>query len=98
MNLTSYLLAGFNILINNQVTISGTAIDCIFDHIQITNGRNYGPQMEDVCSVTVKTSDLEFPRNYLKKIVIIDGQTFEVIGISKGNATTILSLVTTNKL
>lgn len=94
MNLNNHLLAGFNVMANTTVTISGySSIDCIFDN----SGQAYKKDMLFVSDfetpIIVKTTDLPVSHKaVIGKIATLDGSQYRIERIKVGSATTFLFL------
>ena len=98
MNTDSYILAGFNVLINTSVIVSGETVDCVYNELSYSNRKDYTFVDESECSIMVRTKDLaNHPKNYLGKNVVVNDETWKIIKVKSGNVTSTFILASPNK-
>lgn len=101
MNFNTYLLAGFNILSNTTLTISGfEPIDAIFDNINMAHEKEFNYLEDFESPAIVRTQDLPVSKKTLigKHVVLgLDGNTYRVDRIRVGAATTFIYLNSKDK-
>lgn len=101
MNLDNYLLAGFNVMANTTITISGfSSIPCIFDGNAMNHEKNRLYVEDFDAPIIVKTSDL--PANHKSVIgklatLSLDSKVYRIDRLRVGGATTYLYLNSKNK-
>jgi hypothetical protein len=102
MDLTPYLLQGFNVLKNTTVTISGYAVamDAIFDNNNLAHDKQLTFLEDEQIPVIVKTLDLKQPYKDVigkKCVLALDGETYRIDSIRTGQATSFLYLNSKDK-
>jgi hypothetical protein len=94
MNFNNYLLAGFDILFNTTITISGyQPIDAIFDSMGQSHEKQYSFIEDFESPVIVRSNDLpDLKKTLIGKHVLLalDNQTYRIDRIKVGGATTFL--------
>lgn len=99
MNTDSYILIAFNTLKNNTATIGAVEYECIFDNGTYRDKKAFGFEAADDCLITVRSSELSADaRHFLKQLVTINGEVWEIIATKSGSATTQFTLSSPNKL
>lgn len=98
IDLTPYLLTGFNQLPKTSVTIGGSTIDCVFNTSTHNDQKVYGgfePDME--ATIAIQTSLLTNPKSLKGTTVTIEGESWRVLTVRYGVAITHLTLISTEK-
>lgn len=94
MNFNNYLLAGFNILANTTITISGyQAIDAVFDNIALSHEKQFNFVEDFESPVIVRSQDLPANKKSIigKTVVLeLDSNIYRIDRIKVGAATTFL--------
>jgi hypothetical protein len=94
MNFNNYLLAGFNILSNTTITISGfPPIDAIFDNIALSHEKQFNFVEDFESPVIVRTQDLPVSKKSVigKTVVLaLDSNIYRIDRMKVGAATTFL--------
>ena len=96
MDLTPYLLQGFEVLKNTTVTISGyNAIDCVFDNNNLGHDKQLNFLEDQQIPVIVRSSDVANPKKQVigkRCVLALDGETYRIDSIRIGQATSFLYL------
>ena len=93
MNTDLYIKAGFNILRNNTVTVSGVEVDCVLDMAQYDKQRNDGFNMAFTVPVMILSSSLANAKSFIGKTAEINSEQWRIQSVKVGAATTILNLI-----
>lgn len=96
MNFDIFLLAGFDILANTTLTISGfQPIPAIFDNINMAHEKDFNFVEDFESPAIVRSQDLPVSKKSIigKHVVLgLDGNTYRVDRIRVGSATTFIYL------
>ena len=99
MNLSSYILAGLNILPKANVIINGSTVEALINQSSHNDNKTGGGfEPTNSCIITVKTSLLTSPKTLNGKIVKIDGINWRISSVNYGDAVTHLSLISDDQL
>jgi hypothetical protein len=94
MDISQYLLQGFEILPQTAATVNSVAVTGVFNQSSHRDEKmlgGYGPQDEAVFSV--KTSLLTNPKQLKGKICVVSGQSWRIMQVRYGDTITHLTLV-----
>lgn len=99
MDLSFFLLQGFDILPKTVVTINGSSVECVFNQsTHRDNKTDGGYEPDNETTIAVVTSNLTNPRALKGKIVVMDSLQWRVLRVRYGAAITHLDLVSVDKL
>lgn len=94
MDISAYLLQGFEILPQTAATVNSVAVTGVFNQSSHRDEKmlgGYGPQDEAVYSV--KTSLLLNPTSLKGKLVVLNGRNWRVMQVRYGDTITHLTIV-----
>jgi hypothetical protein len=99
MDLSSYLLQGFNILPKITVSINGTDVEAVFNQSTHRDNKTLGGyEPDNEATIVVATKNLSSPRALKGKIVVMDSLQWRVIKVRYGVTVTHLDLISVDKL
>ena len=94
MDISAYLLQGFEILPQTAATVNSVAVTGVFNQSSHRDEKmlgGYGPQEEAVFSI--RTSLLTNPKTLKGKICNVSGQNWRIMQVRYGDTITHLTLV-----
>lgn len=98
MDLSFFLLQGFDVLPKTLVTVNGSSVECVFNQSTHTHNKvDGGYELDDTATIAIATKNLSNPRALKGKIVVIDSLQWRVIAVSYGAVITHLSLIAADK-
>lgn len=99
MNFADFLIVGFDTLVNNTITVNGETLDCVFNELSNSIRKDYTFIDESDASIMVKTADLSNPaKSYMGKVAEVNGDTWKIIKVRTGDATTTFVLMSNTRV
>jgi len=98
MDISSYLLAGFNELPKTSVTIGVSAVECVFNTSTHNDNKVLGGfEPDQEATLAIETSLLTNPKSLKGTTMTLDGESWRVVSVRYGQTITHLSLISTDK-
>ena len=98
MDLSAYLLQGFNILPKINAIVNGTTVEAVFNQsTHVDNKVAGGYEPDNLAVLAIKTSLLTSPRALKGKIVFIFNVNWRVLNVQYGDIITHLTVVSDDK-
>ena len=99
MDISSYLLLGFNILPKMNITFDGKSLEVLYNQASRNDTKHFGGLLDEYdATLTAKTSHITSPKNMIGKTLIMAGETFRIISIKHGDTITSFNIVSAKKL
>lgn len=99
MNLSSYILAGLNILPKTNVIINGSTVEALINQSSHNDNKTFGGFSPDnLMVITVKTSLLTSPKTLKGKLCVYDYSNWRITTVNYGESVTHLTMISDDKL
>lgn len=99
MDLTQYILAGFDHLPKKTISLSGVEIPALFNQSSHRDNKTLGGYEPDNESVLyIETSLLTNPRSLKGQLITMDGEQWRIISIRAGDIITYFTIISPDRL